>query len=375
MTSPFYMQYNLLVSQLLIERGFFMLKVVKANTLIEAKYKMGIEEQRLILYMVSLVEPQDEAFKEYEISVMDFSKMMNLTPKTQYNKFKQIGKNLTERGIWIKEGQKTIKLCWLASAAYDEGVGIIKLSFSPYLKPYLLQLKRNFTMYDLKNIMFLKSIYSIRLFELLKQYEKLSQRVFLLDELKNILCVENVKSYENYADLKKRIILVAQQELEEKCDICFTFEEIKEGKKVAKLKFFIHKNDGNKKTQATGLPQITAKEIEHDNVDDGIDEMDFIKETLSKKELRAIFKAAGGNIGLIRNRYEEAKKKKEIDNLVGFLIWSVKQPDETFKTVKSKRKSQFHNFEGRKIDFDEIERLEQEYIQDLLSGKAETDFI
>ena len=216
--------------------------VVKANALIEAKYKVTLEEQRLILYLVSLVEMQDMDFKEYEISIKDFSKMMGLTSRTQYGEFKKIGKSLTSKTITIIEGKKTIILSWLASAVYDEGVGAIKLSFSPYLKPYLLHLKRNFTMYDLKNVLFLKSVYSVRLFELLKQYEKLSQRVFSLDELKNTLCVENIKSYENYADFKRRIVLAAQQELKEKCDVYFTFEEIKKGRKVDKLRFYIHEN-------------------------------------------------------------------------------------------------------------------------------------
>ena len=50
------------------------------------------------------------------------------------------------------------------------------------------------------------------------------------------------------------------------------------------------------------------------------------------------------------------------------MVWAVKQPDEQFRDIESRGKSKFKNFESRKIDYEELERLEREYINDLCAG-------
>jgi plasmid replication initiation protein len=52
------------------------------------------------------------------------------------------------------------------------------------MKPHLLSLQSHFTMYDPKYILGLSSTYSIRIYELLKQYEKIRKRVFDLQDFK-----------------------------------------------------------------------------------------------------------------------------------------------------------------------------------------------
>ena len=57
------------------------------------------------------------------------------------------------------------------------------------MKPFLLSLKSHFTTYDVRNILKLPSTYSVRIYELLKQYEKIGKRRFDLQELKEIIGV------------------------------------------------------------------------------------------------------------------------------------------------------------------------------------------
>ena len=52
----------------------------------------------------------------------------------------------------------------------------VDLCFDPKLKPYLLQLKDQFTSIALQYAIQLKSLYAIRIYELLKQYQRLKQR-------------------------------------------------------------------------------------------------------------------------------------------------------------------------------------------------------
>ncbi|MGR5897571.1 hypothetical protein ACT7C8_01455 [Bacillus cereus] len=71
----------------------------------------------------------------------------------------------------------------------------------------------------------LKSIYSIRIYELLKQYENLKERTLSLETLRYY--VDAIKIYPNYANFKQRILKPVQKELKNNTDISFEFTEIK----------------------------------------------------------------------------------------------------------------------------------------------------
>jgi plasmid replication initiation protein len=103
-----------------------------------------------------------------------------------------------------------------------------------------LQLKKEFTTYKIKNIIPLKSTYSIRLYEIFKKYEKIGEKKYTVKELKKILQIEN--EYKLYGHLNDRILRVAEKELKQKCDIYFEMIEVKIGKRVDSIRFLIHKN-------------------------------------------------------------------------------------------------------------------------------------
>lgn len=63
------------------------------------------------------------------------------------------------------------------------------------------------------NLWGLSSIYSVRMYELLKQYEKIGKRWFKLEDLRLILGM-NQGEYPLYANFKQKVILKAQRDLE-----------------------------------------------------------------------------------------------------------------------------------------------------------------
>jgi len=128
-----------------------------------------------------------------------------------------------------------------ASLEYISGSAEIEYEISPKLKPYLLELKERFVQYSLRYILPLKSTYSIKIYQLLKEYEKLKERTFKLEELYGILQVPNsMKRYDNF---KRKVLQVAERELKEHGDIYFEFEELKKGRKVFEIVFKIKKNE------------------------------------------------------------------------------------------------------------------------------------
>src|SRR5690606_23398457 len=152
---------------------------------------------------------------------------------------KEVALHLQAKTIFIPDEDGFITTNWVASQRYKEGEGIIKLSFSPYLKPYLLQLKTQFTSYKLSNILSLGSGYSIRLYELMKKWQHLGEREYPVDELKLKFGIEE-GTYSRYTHFKNRVLKRAIEEVNEKTDLHIKFTEIKKGRKVEKIGFTIH---------------------------------------------------------------------------------------------------------------------------------------
>jgi plasmid replication initiation protein len=215
--------------------------VTQANNLIEARHNKPLtaREQKIVLTMVGGIEPQDEDFKDYLISLKSFSEMLGLAGSTKYTEIKEIMKSLMEKTVEIpSENGGWILTHWVSSAEYVNGEGIIKLSFSPKLKPYLLQLKNQFTSYRLSNVLSLNSTYSIRLYELMKKWQHLGKWENSVEELKLKFGVTK-ESYQRYNHFKTRVILRAVEEVNEKTDLFIDFKEIKKGRGVDRIEFTI----------------------------------------------------------------------------------------------------------------------------------------
>jgi hypothetical protein len=211
--------------------------VTKSNTLIEANYKLGVVEQKIILYLASNINSKDSDFKTYTLSIKEFNRLLGLKGNPKYTELRQITKELMHKVFEVRIDKKVIQVAWLSYVAYNESDGTIDIRFDPFLRPYLLELKREFTSYRLENVVKLKSSYAIRIYEFLKQYERLHERTFSLMDLRKMLGAEDV--YPAYGNFKQRVLIPAQTELKEKTDISFEIEEIKVGRRVDKIKFLI----------------------------------------------------------------------------------------------------------------------------------------
>jgi plasmid replication initiation protein len=214
--------------------------ITKSNALVEANYKLGVLEQKIILMLASKLQPSDTEFKTYSLSVNEFAKLLGISSKSKYEEIRKITYALVKKGFEVRVDNRVHQVSWLSSVTYNENEGTVDLRFDPFLKPYLLELKSHFTSYRLENVIKLKSSYSIRLYELLKQYERVKERTFELSRLREMLGIEDM--YPVYGNFKQRVLLRAQEELKAKTDISFELEEIKRGRKVAKLKFIILQN-------------------------------------------------------------------------------------------------------------------------------------
>jgi len=226
--------------------------VVQDFNLINARYKLTTNEIKFIMTALSQVNSiEDEILKDYEIKVSDFE---NMTDSEQnITRLKQFSKKLMMKPLELPASDGWLVVNWFSDIEYVHSESKFLVRFSEKLKPYLLNIKKRFVAYDLKNILALSSGYSIRIYQLLKEYEKFGKRTFELEELQDILSVPS--SFKAYGNFNEKVLKVAVKDLFEHSDIYFDIEEIKEGRKVIKLVFRIHKRAKKEITKPIEKPK------------------------------------------------------------------------------------------------------------------------
>lgn len=217
---------------------------IQHNNLVEAKYRLSLQEKRLILWLLTQIKSNDEDFKLHKLEVSEFSKITGLGIDNQYSKLQKITLNLMKRVMKIYEPQTNsiFQVAWLSFARYYIKKGYIELRFDPALKPYLLQLKSQFTKISLGEIMQLTSIYAVRFYELLKQYEFIEKRRIAIKELRDY-CGIAEGEYRRYSDFKKDVLERAKREINAKTEYNIDYTEIKESRKIVAIEWTINKKD------------------------------------------------------------------------------------------------------------------------------------
>lgn len=215
-------------------------KVDKDYQLITARYKLSTVEQKLVLSIISMIRPTDTDFMNYQIPVSQFE---FLTNNDNARRLKKYCKDLMSKPLEIETERGWTLFNWFAHIEYIKNDAMLECSVSPKLKPFLLELKENFKSYDLKYILDMQSEYSIRIYELLKKAERMGYFEIDLEELQELLQVPD--SFKRYDNFKRKVLQVTSIEIAKLTDIYFDFQEIKHGKKVAKIKFIIKRNIQN----------------------------------------------------------------------------------------------------------------------------------
>ena len=240
--------------------------VVQSNKLIEAHYRLTLQEKRLILWLIKEIDRDDIDFKKYKLQIIHFAEMMQLNAKTQYKEMKQVTKALITRAIEIENSETgaTTQMAWLCFAHWEPQKGVCFLEFHPSLKPYLLQLKGQFTQIGFADFLGLSSVYSVRIFELLSQYRSIGKRYTSIEEMRAWCGIEKAE-YTKYDHLKSRVFNRAKIEINAKTDYEVDYKEIKESRKVVGLEWTIKNKTHFEKSQSEKAA-IIEKELRSTSV-------------------------------------------------------------------------------------------------------------
>ena len=229
--------------------------VVKSNQLVQkSRYSLSVTEQRVVAYICSMikpVKPSPETYNvpfqlEYEFDIWEYAKICGIHSDggKLYDETKSILKVLKQKVMWLELPDGTeVTVAWLAKVWTNKRNGIVKIKLDEDMVPHLFDLKKKFTAYGLLNVLAMKSQYSIRIYEILQSYSYQSGVTFDYDELKKILMVDGNKAYDRSNNFKQRILDPATDEINMYTDLSVSYEMIKKGRKVVKIKFCISKKD------------------------------------------------------------------------------------------------------------------------------------
>lgn len=249
--------------------------VRKSNDLIEARYKMTIWEMRVWDKFLSILRKEREIKDEYKINISEI--IANYELQDDNRAFQRIvqaahalqDRSITESTISRDEFRhfRSHIFASIETVVTRDGESYILFEVPKKIKPILIATNERYKDFSLENFIGISSFYSKRIYELLKQYEKIGERTFTIENLRNVLAIEE-NEYQLYGNFKKRVIDKAQEDLVRCTDISFTYEELKKRgtKLVTSLRFIIRANKAQRllesdKEQSLKAQPLTIEEI------------------------------------------------------------------------------------------------------------------
>ncbi len=321
---------------------------------------MTVEQYKLFLLLISQLAQEKEfsPLKEYKLRLNDYIEMKGIEDRYTFERhIDSIVSYLKEHSaITIKEPNR-ITTFWIFSRIKFEREKndlVITYKFTSDFYEKLMELKSGFLLYHIKSIMPMRSKYSIRLYELLKQYEKIGKREFTVDELKELLGTRIVvvdektkevkiiqDEYSELKDFRRYVIEKAIKEINNYSDIeIIDVIYERERRKIKYITFHFKQKDylnqdyievqpieEEKPVETPQKPLINwleIKQLRRKHLLELIEILRGIKEhTLSSNQILFFLINTDRNIydyEIIKNLIIKSSVNKNLNNLTGFLI-------------------------------------------------------
>lgn len=214
--------------------------VVKSNDLIRhSRFELNLQEYKLILYLISKIRPGDDDFREYDCDLVTVCAIMGAKPcGKNYKDIRDALKALSDRSFWVRLGDADVLCRWISKVRIYPGESRITVRLDDDLKPYLLQLKSNFTAYGLEYAMGMRSKYSIRLYEIIHSYASLERFEISVDDLRQLL---NADNYENFKDFRLNVLESSVHEINAVTELQISAEPVRRGRSYASVIFEVRR--------------------------------------------------------------------------------------------------------------------------------------
>lgn len=226
--------------------------IVKSNRLIEASYRLGLNEQRIILYSICRCREEKIGLlpnRPITITADAFAKQFpSIGRDNVYQQLKEAMDALYERNVTIHDidpvsGNTVIKKTrWISEGAYLDGTDNVQVIFTPEVIKYITRLEVEFTSYQLEKVGKMTSAYAVRIYELLSQHRDIGHRILNLAWLRETLGV-GAREYKLTADFKKWVIEITVDQINKHSDLTVSYKPVKTGRAITDFAFKIKIKD------------------------------------------------------------------------------------------------------------------------------------
>lgn len=215
------------------------------------KFKLSALALDILHLFLTQILKEDTEFKRFKISFADLQK--KLGKQINRSTLEETCDELLTCKIKFLNNEVNEGFTWCSRSFYHTKEHWVVFEIHEALKDHLLNLK-TFALVDFKVSTKLKSVYSKRIYSMLKQYVSKGYFEIGVNRLSNILGTN--EKYERYSNFKFRVLKIALEQINEHSDLNFTITEVKSGRKVDKLIFNV-----NKKEEETIKPTKVNKNI------------------------------------------------------------------------------------------------------------------
>jgi len=149
------------------------LVVQKSNELITAQYRLPLVQQRLLLLLISQIEPKKAITADdwFYVDVELYAEVFDLDINGAYKSVGKAVHDLAEQWALLEdnEGQRT-EVRWIGAKRYLKRSGRVGVKFNSDMIPYISDLHGRFTQYELRHIGQMKSAWGIPFYEMLSRW-------------------------------------------------------------------------------------------------------------------------------------------------------------------------------------------------------------
>jgi len=226
-------------------------KVTKHNALNEMRANnMTMQELRLFSVYLSRVNPNDRTTRHVKFSLSEFQAIMELG-RMNVSYYKKVAESLLSKVITLTTKYGGFDAFTLFSRfrldSDEQGGWYVDIIANDEAMPFLFEFKNNYFKYELWNALHLKGPNQLRMYEILKQYERIGYRIVTLADLRHWLGIEE-NEYPLYSTFRRDVLEPCKKAISDNTDISFTYEPHKRGAKgkIFELKFNIQRNANHK---------------------------------------------------------------------------------------------------------------------------------
>ena len=216
--------------------------VTLANAVVQSAQTLTLPQKRLVMIAASRLNPRAKTLPEkpIRITAYEFSETFGVPLSDSYKELKRASDGVLAKHISRTrpgpKGDIVERYAWLSRADYATGEGWVALRFNGEIAPYLVDLKRRFTSYQLTQASSLRSLYSWRILEHFEMLASTGWWQIPVDEFHAVM--ETPQSYrDNFAQTRRWVVEPALAELKDKDGWEVQWRPIKRGRKVEALRF------------------------------------------------------------------------------------------------------------------------------------------